>query len=235
MKFCDNLQMRYIGGKGRTFQQLINLMPPHDIYIETHLGVGSVIRNKKFCKRNIGIEIDPKVIGLWSEAERQGIEIIQTDAVDFLKSFKFTSKDMIYCDPPYLRETRRRKKKFYKFEYTVKQHIELLEIIKALPCMVMISGYESDLYKEMLKDWHVHTFQAKICVGVATEWLWMNYPPPSCLHDYSFLGDNFRQRERFKKIKENMVSRLEAMPVLERQALLAALEPMKAKEYLERV
>lgn len=219
--------MKYLGGKGQTFQKLINLMPPHDVYIETHLGGGAVIRNKRPAKRNIGLEIDPKVIEMWSEEEKGGLEIIQADAVNYLKSYKFTDNDLIYCDPPYLRETRRRKRKFYKFEYSFEQHVELLEVIKSLPCMVMISGYESDLYKEMLKGWHIHTFQAKTSIGVATEWLWMNYPAPSQLHDYRFLGDNFRQRERLKKKKENWVSRLKSMPVLERQALLFAIQSMK--------
>jgi site-specific DNA-adenine methylase len=219
--------MKYLGGKGQTFQKLINLMPPHDVYIETHLGGGAVIRNKKPAKRNIGLEIDPKVIEMWSEEEKRGFEIIQADAVNYLKSYKFTDNDLIYCDPPYLRETRRRKRKFYKFEYSFDQHVELLEVIKTLPCMVMISGYESDLYKEMLKGWHIHTFQAKTNMGVATEWLWMNYPAPSQLHDYRFLGDNFRQRERLKKKKENWVSRLKSMPILERQALLFAIQSMK--------
>ena len=219
--------MKYLGGKGQTFQKLINLMPPHDVYIETHLGGGAVIRNKKPAKRNIGLEIDPKVIEKWSEEEKRGLEIIQSDAVNYLKSYKFTDNDLIYCDPPYLRETRRRKRKFYKFEYSFEQHVELLEVIKTLPCMVMISGYESDLYKEMLKGWHIHTFQAKTSMGVATEWLWMNYPAPSQLHDYRFLGDNFRQRERLKKKKENWLSRLKSMPVLERQALLFAIQSMK--------
>ena len=221
--------MKYLGGKGQTFQKLINLMPPHDVYIETHLGGGAVIRNKKPAKRNIGLEIDPKVIEMWSEEEKRGLEIIQADAVNYLKSYKFTNNELIYCDPPYLRETRRRKRKFYKFEYSFEQHVELLEVIKTLRCMVMISGYESDLYKEKLKGWHIHTFQAKTSVGVATEWLWMNYPPPSQLHDYRFLGDNFRQREGLKKKKENWVSRLKSMPVLERQALLLAIESMKEK------
>lgn len=221
--------MKYLGGKGQTFQKLINLMPPHDVYIETHLGGGAVIRNKRPAKRNIGLEIDAKVIEMWSEEEKRGLEIVQADAVNYLKSYKFTDNDLIYCDPPYLRETRRRKRKFYKFEYSFEQHVELLEVIKTLPCMVMISGYESDLYKEMLKGWHIHTFQAKTSMGVATEWLWMNYPAPSQLHDYRFLGDNFRQRERLKKKKENWLSRLKSMPVLERQALLFALQSMKEK------
>lgn len=34
--------MNYHGGKGGVFQKLINLMPPHEVYIETHLGVAQL-------------------------------------------------------------------------------------------------------------------------------------------------------------------------------------------------
>ena len=54
--------MEYPGGKGKTYQQFINLMPPHETYIETHLGGGSIIRNKRLAMRNIGIEIDPETV-----------------------------------------------------------------------------------------------------------------------------------------------------------------------------
>ncbi len=37
-------------------------MPPHEIYIEAHLGGGAVMRHKYPAKRNIGIEIDSEVI-----------------------------------------------------------------------------------------------------------------------------------------------------------------------------
>jgi len=218
--------MKFFGGKGKTFQQLINLMPPHEVYIETHLGGGSVIRNKRPAKRNIGIEIDPKVFQMWPEEEKgPELELIQADAVVFLKTYRFTGNEMVYCDPPYLRETRRnRSRKYYRYEYAVEQHLELLEVIKTIQCMVMISGYESELYKEILKGWHIHTFQSAVRGGVNTEWVWMNYPEPVELHDYRFLGNNFRERERLKKRKENWVSRLKCMLVLERQALLCAMQ-----------
>jgi hypothetical protein len=90
--------------------------------------------------------------------------------------------------------------------------------------MVMISGYESELYKEILTGWHIHTFDSAVRGGVNTEWVWMNYPEPIELHDYRFLGNNFRERERLKRRKENWVSRLQCMPVLERQALLCAMQ-----------
>ena len=42
----------------------------------------------------------------------------------------------------------------------------------------------------------------------------MNYPAPVELHDYRYLGDTFRERERLKKISENLVRRFRAMPVV---------------------
>ncbi len=50
--------MSYPGGKGKCYQRLINLMPPHETYIESHLGGGAVLRNKRPAKANIGIDAD---------------------------------------------------------------------------------------------------------------------------------------------------------------------------------
>lgn len=225
--------MRFSGGKGITFKRMINRMPPHEVYIETHLGGGAVIRNKKSARRNIGIEIDPKVLARWNEEDKNGFEIIQGDGVQYLKEYPFIGNEMVYCDPPYLRETRRRKRKLYIYEYTYEQHVELLEAIKILPCMVMISGYESDLYKEILQDWHVEKFHSKTHAGVAVEWVWMNYSPPVQLHDYRYLGDNFRERESIKKKKEVWINKLKSLPILERQALLSVIDSVRQEMEFE--
>ena len=216
----------YPGGKGENgiFQRLINLIPPHEIYIETHLGGGAVMRNKRPARDNIGIEIDPEVIKLWRATNQINFELVQGDAVTFLKNYQFTGKELVYCDPPYLRETRKKQYPLYKYEYSNEQHIELLETIKAFPCMVMISGYHSRLYAEMLQGWCTYSFQAGCHHGVATEYVWMNYPAPIELHDYRYLGDTFRERERLKLIKRNWIRRLKSMPVLEREALLSAIK-----------
>jgi len=59
--------------------------------------------------------------------------------------------------------------------------------------------------------------------GLAEECLWANFPDPIALHDYRYLGDGFRERERIKRKKARWVSRLEKMPLLERRALLSAI------------
>ncbi|MBW2252945.1 MAG: DNA adenine methylase [Deltaproteobacteria bacterium] len=219
--------MNYPGGKGGVYQRLINLIPPHEVYIETHLGGGAIIRNKKPAKRNIGIEIDPNTIEMWRRASSKvDFELIHDDAIDYLESHHFTGKELVYCDPPYLRKVRKKHYPIFRHEYTVEQHEKLLEVIKSLPCMVMISGYESSLYEESLKGWHSHSFQAACHHGTATEWIWMNYPPPVELHDYRYLGDNFRERERITKITKNWMARLKKKPVLERKALLSAMNSL---------
>jgi site-specific DNA-adenine methylase len=225
--------MHYPGGKGQFYQKFINLMPPHEVYIESHLGGGALLLKKRLAKKNIGIEIDPNVIKIWSTTTEKDLELIHGDAVEYLKSNHFTGKELVYCDPPYLRETRKKYYPLYKYEYTYEQHVELLEVIKSLPCMVMISGYESTLYKQYLKGWHTYCFQAFANHHMATEWIWMNYPiPPVELHDYRYLGDNFRERERIKLRSKYWLVRLKKMPVLERNALFSDISSVFVKFHL---
>lgn len=221
-------RMNYPGGKGISFHKIINLMPPHDVYIETHLGGGSIIRKKRAAKRNIAIEINPDVVKKWKDSGDVNFELIQDDALAYLRRFPFEGNELLYCDPPYIRETRRSQKKIYKYDYTLEQHAEFLHFIKRLPCRVMISGYHSDLYERALSDWHVYTFQTRIRQKIATEWIWMNYETPVALHDYRYLGDNYRERYRIKEKVKRWVNRLESMPALEQQALMHALQTINS-------
>lgn len=104
-------------------------------------------------------------------------------------------------------------------------HVDLLNVLRGLKCRVMISGYWSDLYAGELSGWSTSTFQTTVRSGAtAEEWVWFNYPVPVELHDYRFLGGGFRDRERIKRKVKRWRDRLARMPVLERQALLRAME-----------
>lgn len=217
-------RMKYPGGKGISYHKFINLMPPHDVYIESHLGGGSIIRKKSAAIRNIGIEIDSNVVKKWRDSGEINFELVQGDALAYLSRYPFEGNELVYCDPPYLRETRRTRKKIYKYEYTLEQHISFLDLIKELPCQVMLSGYHSELYEKALSDWNVHTFQTTIRKKTAIEWIWMNYETPVKLHDYRYLGDNYRERYRIREKVKRWTHRLESMPALEQQALMHALQ-----------
>lgn len=153
------------------------------------------------------------------------VTVICGDGIQFLRENAgyFDRNALCYLDPPYVMETRK-SGPLYRYEFTKAQHIELLEIARSLPCLVMISGYYSDLYTEALHGWAHTSFQAMTRQGLATEHLWCNFPiPPKQLHDYRYLGKNFRERERIKRKKLRWRKRLEQMKPLERYALLEAL------------
>jgi DNA adenine methylase len=64
-----------------------------------------------------------------------------------------------YADPPYLPETRRRSGRradnggVYRHELSDGDHAELLEFMKGLEGMVVLSGYPSELYDDTLAGW----------------------------------------------------------------------------------
>lgn len=225
--------MTYPGGKNGSgvYQAIINQMPPHRVYVEAFLGGGAIMRAKRPAAVNIGLDLDANAVTNFTAADHTAsfgdvgrFEIMQADAVEFLRDNVFRGDELVYCDPPYVHSTRT-KLNLYNFEMTDEEHRALLAVLRGLPCMVMISGYESELYRDTLADWHHITFQAMTRGGrPATEWLWMNFAPPVELHDYQFLGADYRERERIKKKKDRLTKKLRAMPRLERQAMLAAIQ-----------
>jgi DNA adenine methylase len=209
--------MRYPGGKGKCFQQLINQMPPHTTYIETHLGGGAVLRHKKAAARNIGIDIDDALVARWQARGDTENEYVIADAVTFLESFAFSGHELVYADPPYMLETRRRSR-IYRYEYNNDDHARLLAVLKGLPCMVMVSGYDHPYYETALSGWRSHRFQAKTHTDVRQETIWMNYSEPASLHDTRYLGNSFRERQGLQRRRNTLHRRVENMDVTERTA-----------------
>lgn len=215
----DAWSMRYPGGKGKCYQRLINLMPPHQTYIESHLGGGAVMRNKKAAQRSIGLDLDARVIDWWRIEGPEACELHQIDAVAFLESFSFVGHELVYVDPPYVPETRRRSR-VYRCDYTDDDHLRLLRCLVSLPCNVMLSGYDNELYNRELAGWRKISFPAKTHVDVREEVVWMNFEAPSRLHDPRYRGETFRDRQTIKRRQARLRSRIEGMDPLERDELL---------------
>ncbi len=198
-------------------------MPPHDIYVESHLGGGAVMRNKLPARRQVGIDIDQRVIEKWNSYPAQPCELFCCDSVEYLENTPIEDATLVYSDPPYVRSTRKRDR-VYAHDYSDEDHERLIACLLRLPCLVMVSGYPSDLYETLLSGWTRRTFTAKTHVEVREEAVWMNFEPPSQLHDCSFLGNGFRQREVIKRRTDRLHSRIQRLSRMEQHSLLTWLK-----------
>lgn len=112
---------------------------------------------------------------LLEAAERlRGVQIENRPAVEIMKSFNH-EKVLIYLDPPYMPQTRCRKQ--YRHEmFTEESHEELLAAALQHKGPVLISGYDSKLYREMLRGWRrEETVGHDQRSRVRKEVLWMNF------------------------------------------------------------
>lgn len=224
----------YNGGKESdgTYQKIINRIPYHDIYIEPFLGNGAILRNKKLAEYSIGIDKDTAVIKAWQQNNIPGCNFINTDGIQWLENFKVSAdifnklglKIFIYIDPPYPKSSRKNKQDLYLHEMIDRDHTKLLSVAGSIPSPIAISSYPNEIYNKELSDWNNIEFQSTTRHGVATEKLWFNYPPPTELHDYRYLGEDYRERERIKGIIHRNVSKFKRMPAAERNALINSLK-----------
>lgn len=117
-----------------------------------------------------------------SVAERlRGVQIEHMDAIQLIQRFN-DPKVLIYCDPPYMLETRRGKQ--YQYEFTDEQHVQLLAVLNEHRGPVMLSGYNSPLYDEMLKGWYREEVTNLTQSGQKKkEILWMNFVSQMSIFD----------------------------------------------------
>ena len=218
----------YFGSKATSglCQAIIALMPPHDTYIETHLGGGAIMKRKPPALHNIGIDIDPRALAEF-ECDYP-VQRVNGCAHRFLSDYDYRGNELIYSDPPYLPHTRTSGRK-YRFDYEEQDHIDLLELLKRLPCHVILSGYPSALYEERLSGWRRLELQVMNQGGVRTEKLWFNFTPER-VHWARYAGKNFTDRQRIKRKAANWGKRYRALPRAERLAVLSAMMAVEAEE-----
>ena len=216
--------MTYPGGKAGdgVFQAIINQLPPHRVYVEPFAGHGGVLRNKRQAERTIALDLSDEVAGFWRGWA--GVEFHQRCALQWLaENADAIGRDwLLYLDPPYLLSSRRAQRAIYDHELGDLDHAVLLSLLKPLKCMVALSGYPSALYERELADWRCVTFQAATRGGGATEYLWCNYPAPTALHDWRYVGGDYRERENVRRMSKRWAAKVRAMNPLTRQAVLSA-------------
>lgn len=225
----------YMGSKDAAgnVERIIGHFPEHSVYVEPFLGGGAVLRRKKPALASIGIDADAEVIDRW-RATGFPAQFIHGDAIAWLDEYgrgrwnhryALPADALVYIDPPYMPETRTSHHK-YRCELSEADHARLLEVLRLLPCNVVISGYDSPLYREALCDWKHDSFTSMTRGGLREEHLWIKRSASS-LATYAeaarFAGSNFRERERIKRKAARWRENWRRLPAPERDAVLRAL------------
>ncbi len=242
----------YFGGKGSSGvpQQIINIIPPHETLIIPFMGHCAITRSIKPAKHTVLIEKDQHVFECWRtyllnqfgnifkssnihvpqyffEKNEKTYNLRNSCGIDYLEDFspinnKF--KRVIYCDPPYLLETRMSGTR-YPHEMTEADHERFLTSVTKIDAPVLVSHYKNEMYDSHLKDWNTISFMSQTRSGKQRrETVYFNYEKPTELHDYSCFGNCYRERENNKKRAANIVAKFERMKPLEKNYYINALQ-----------
>lgn len=121
-----------------------------------------------------------------AELRRRAVEINKMDALEVMS--RYDSEDTLhYVDPPYVQYTRGKNVR-YTHEYDEDDHERLLVFLKGLKGMVVLSGYDSELYSGHLAGWlKDRKVSHDTCGNKKLECLWMNFEQePSLFGNCSF-------------------------------------------------
>ena len=225
----ESITDSYKGGKNAsgTYQFLINHVPPVQTIISGFLGHCGLIKNIKPAAKIIGIDKDKNVIDRWQK-DRPDVILVNGDFLqnlDWINPIKF-GKTVVFLDPPYLNDTRKNQTKLYDNEFeTLESHKKLLEKAVKFPCYVMITAYENELYDSFLlkRGFKKYLFNGQTRGGRRQEAMYINYEPPTELHDYSFVGSDYRERWNNTKLLNRKLKDLEEMPLLRRNMIIDSI------------
>lgn len=130
----------------------------------------------------------------------------------------------IFADPPYVM-SERSTGRIYECELSDEDHqrfIGTVTQIDATRYQIMICGYNCELYSP-LDDWESIDHRVPTRGGLQDERIWMNYSKPVKLHDYQYIGDGRRSRERIRRRQKNWREQLMQMSEQEQLAMLEVL------------
>lgn len=114
----------------------------------------------------------PEVLAMMAARLKQ-VQIERKPALELIRAFNHKNV-LMYLDPPYVLSTRTRKQ--YRHEMTDEEHEALLAEVVESKAMIMISGYDNDLYNKYLSGWNKAQIPARAQNSLPrVETLWMNY------------------------------------------------------------
>lgn len=258
MEYIPAPYKRYNGGKGGngTYQGIINHIPPIKRLVSPFTGNGGVERRINMRGGSIVInDIDKDVFERYDKTKKQwerqflSAECLNSCGLALMECFAhFTppipcsstpaatiAQTLIYCDPPYLFDTRKSKQQLYIQEWQYDDHVRFLGYAKALSnkgYKIAISHPPHILYENALTGWNVYDYMSMTASGTKMwDRLWYNYPKPTELQDYQYLGKDYRQREVIARRLRRLVNNIfKLKDPLQRNAAIQALLDKKQSQ-----
>lgn len=235
METLDN----YRGNKAvlGLYQFIINRIPECQTFVELFAGSGAItkkllstaVTDSPDCwrlssgqlVRTILNDSNASVVTLLKKQFPSPTLVTNLSAVQALIHVRPGTKDIfIYADPPYEFSTRGSNRRIYEHEMTVDDHEEFLTMAATVNCNLMISHYECNLYDTMLTGWNKETFSVSYHGKVKQECIYYNYPKPSKLLTYEYVGSDCWDRQRVKRKIDRLTKKLLALPEIERNAII---------------
>lgn len=110
----------------------------------------------------------------------EGVLFLNRDAFEVIETYDGENV-LMYVDPPYVHSTRYHpdNRKNYRFEMSDTDHVRLAESLMQRVGMVIISGYDCELYRDLYQGWKMVSFRAmasgdKGGAVERTECLWLS-------------------------------------------------------------
>lgn len=221
---------RYYGGKNHLYQQLINLIPRHERYVEAFAGSAAVARHLARSAEAIVIERDQQQAAVL-RMQLPGHRVLNECGINWLRARarEFGPETVVYVDPPYPIEDRRDPRARYRCELTTADHETLLYTVRVelANARVLVSGQPWGLYARELQAWQRHEFPVILRSGKpGVECVWTNFRDPFPLHDYRYFGADKRRRQDLRRqVRRN----LEKFREMDRHARVAVLRALVAE------
>lgn len=129
---------------------------------QSFFGLGAQRKNKGFHMAKTQVNCQGgEAVSRWNNAIRklhevanilrENFQILNCDYNELFARLDFPNA-LMYLDPPYVPETRASKND-YRFDFTERDHVELLSRALTLQSYTMISGYANPLYREILEEY----------------------------------------------------------------------------------
>ncbi|WP_296208770.1 DNA adenine methylase [Psychrobacter sp. UBA3480] len=190
--FAKEKSMAHRDAKGRVLGGIDSVMIAHQLLVRSQMGFGSV----GATRGRTGFRLDTARSGtslqtLWGELPQNILDITErlrnvvienTDAYNVIKHHA-RPDTLFYLDPPYTSDSRVNSDSYGDHEMTLGQHERLLKMIESSEGMFLISGYDNELYNDLLKGWTVYKKTTAASGGtksgsvLRTESLWLS---PNC-------------------------------------------------------